>query len=121
MVKEPDWETIEDLVFSIKRGRVDFVKLCYTGELKLGDEVGYNQFELLPNWVKEGIKYTIWKTLNPQNNKDADFGRMIIKNHADELFMVDVINAAVKGLRAGIFQEQWYLEMPSNWKSHIKF
>lgn len=57
---EPDWETIKDLMFSVERRRVDFVKLCYTGELNLGAEIGYNQFELLPCKDIFAVQPTIW-------------------------------------------------------------
>lgn len=60
LYSEPDWEIIKDLRFSVERRRIDFVKLCYTGDLILGNEIGYNQFELLMSKDIFAVQPTIW-------------------------------------------------------------
>lgn len=57
---KPDWETIGDLNYYSKNS-FDFIKLCFTGNLQLGNLVHYNTFELLdsPDWF--AAQPTIWR------------------------------------------------------------
>lgn len=98
-----------------------FVEVLRISTLTSDENSLVGQFNLLPYELRDGIKYTIWKALNPHNSTDYDFGGTILKKYATDPFIKDIVIATVKGLKKTDDHQQWYLEMPKGWASRKKF